>query len=109
MTARTPECLKARNMALHVLVAQKLRNEPARFQTVRENLLRWNAQRGWRSTPWLHEWLAAAELGIEAILAIALDPSDHGDQLRSSSPFSGVLDEAERLSFLKAWSQCDER
>ena len=102
MVTRTPEWLYERRLALHELVADEIRRNPAMFERVRSNLHRWNTQRTSAGASYL-AWLELVDAGMEASLAAATERSERGDVLRVSSPFTGVLSEASRLAFLASW------
>lgn len=96
--------LDKRSLALHRLVVQKILSDRSLFQKVRETLDRYRSSGDLVSARCLAEWQPIVDLGIDAALIAALDPSERGNALRSASPFAGVLAESERLSFLEAWS-----
>lgn len=100
---RTHPELDARSLALHRLVADKLRQDPARLAEVRSTLTRWRQTVCPATQPYLREWEQLVEQGLEACLAKALEDSEHATALRQSSPFTRVLSNAERFQFLKTW------
>lgn len=100
---RTHQEIDARSLAMHRLVAQKLRNEPERFECVRENLRRWDSVATPRARPYLKAWEALARQGMEACLEMAVEDSGQGRAMRQSSPFAGVLTNRERFAFLREW------
>jgi hypothetical protein len=93
-----------RSLALHRLIAEKMRRNPALLDKARENLDRWAALNPRdRAAPYLAEWRAVIDQGLEATIALMIDPGEHATDLRQSAPFTGVLTEAERLAFLAEW------
>ncbi len=88
---------------LHTSVAEKLRLNPNEvLQIARDNLKRWLKN----ENPALLEWQEILEIHSPAeIIKIITQDTDEGQRLRSSSPFVGVLSEAERD---KIWSKCAE-
>jgi hypothetical protein len=96
--------LDERSLALHRLVVQKISSDQSLFGKVGETLGRYRLEGDLVRARCLAEWQPIVDLGIDAVLVAALDPSERGNQLRSASPFAGILTEAERLSFLEAWS-----
>src|SRR5205085_3590502 len=91
------------NLMLHRAVAEKLRqNSKDVLQIARRNLKNWLKDKN----PALLEWQNILETKPpEEIIKIISQVTDEGQQLRSSSPFAGVLNEAERE---KIWSECAE-
>lgn len=97
--------LDARSLALHRLIVQKISRDQSLFEEVRETLDRYRSKGDLVSARCLAEWQPIVDLGIKAALIAAVDPSERGDALRSTSPFAGILTESERLSFFEAWKR----
>lgn len=95
--------LDLRSRLLHEHVAAELRREPERLASARAIIARWRLSAGPRVVPVLDEWAAILDAGLEATLAVALDPSDEGDRLRQSSPLPCLLDPRERWAFLRSF------
>ena len=97
------------SLVLHRVVAEKLRvNEAEVLQTARDNLKRWLKSESFAGSERfaLLEWQKILENSTsEEIRKIITQDTDEGQRLRSSSPFVGVLSEAERE---KIWSECAE-
>ncbi len=91
------------NLMLHRAVAEKLRQHPAEvLQVAQNNLNRWLKN----ENSALLEWRKIIETcTTEEIIKIISQDTDEGQRLRSSSPFAGVLTEAERE---RIWSECAE-
>lgn len=91
------------NLMLHRIVAEKLRKSPTIvLQIARNNLERWLKNNEIALFEWQH--ILDTKTPEEIINLISQD-TDEGQRLRSSSPFAGVLTEAERE---KIWSECAE-
>ena len=101
--------LNKRSLALHRLVADKIRNDPALFDKIKATLARWRKIVSPNSQPYLIEWERLVADGIEASLAMATEDSERATALRKSSPFACVLTEPERLEFLRTWEQDHDR
>ncbi len=88
------------NLMLHRAVAEKLRQDAkAVLQTARNNLNRWLTSESFAGSERfaLLEWQEILEThASEEICKIISQDTDEGQRLRSSSPFVGVLSEAER-------------
>lgn len=103
LSMRTHQELDARSLALHCLIAEKIRQDPTLFDRAKATLARWRTTVCEGSQPYLEEWENLMNQGIEACLAVAVEDSERAAALRQSSPFCGILSEQERLAFLKAW------
>jgi hypothetical protein len=90
------------NLMLHRAVAEKLRQDAKGvLQIARNNLNRWLDK---NKNSALLEWQKIFETHTTGeIIRIITQDTDEGQRLRSSSPFAGVLTEAERE---KIWSEC---
>jgi hypothetical protein len=91
-----------RSLALHRLLAERLRGNPELLGIARETLTRWfpmnrNAQQ------WFDEWRTVIDEGLDATLALMTDPGEYATNMRQSSPFTGILTNEERRDFLAAW------
>lgn len=100
---RTHQQIDERSLALHRLVAETLRREPARFERARTTLARFRKVADVRSQPYLKVWEGLFEEGLEKTLAMATEDSERGAALRQTSPFAGVLTPAERAAFFRRW------
>jgi hypothetical protein len=105
---QTHQDIDARSLALHRLVAEKLRRDPDLFNAAGATLARWRRTVSAHSQPYLEEWERLMGQGLEACLAVAVEDSQRATALRQSSPFAGVLSNAERFAFLKAWRQAHD-
>lgn len=95
--------IDARSLALHRLVAEKIRCDPALFEIAKTNLARWRKTATPSDRQYLDEWERLLQAGVEAALAVATEDSERAAALRQSSPFAGVLTPSERHTFLRAW------
>ena len=100
---RTHQQIDARSRAMHALVAAKIRANPALFEHVKATLARWRVIVSASSQPYLIEWERLANEGVEPCLIFAVENSEQADVMRQSSPFTGILTNAERFAFLKNW------
>ena len=105
---RSHQQLDDRSLALHRLVAAKLRRDPELFADARATLQRWRTVVCSSSQPYLEEWERLFERGPEACLALAVEESERAAALRQCSPLACLLSNQERFAFLKAWSQDHE-
>lgn len=97
------------SLTLHRAVAKKmLLNEAEVLRIARDNLDRWLKKPGFagREGRPLRECKTILDsTPPEEIRRIITSDTDEGQRLRSSSPFAGVLTEAERN---KIWGECAE-
>jgi hypothetical protein len=105
---RTHQEIDARSLALHRYVASCIRREPARFAKVQQTLTHWRQVVCSASQPYLVQWEQLVQQGMEACLRAAEEDSERAAALRQSSPFAGILCNAERFAFLKEWRQHHE-
>jgi hypothetical protein len=57
-----------------------------------------------RSLHYILEWEERFNQGAEHLFAIALEDSEHADDLRQCSPFGGILTDEERLTYIASGS-----
>lgn len=96
--------LDQRSLALHRLVAEKMRRDPrlqAKAQVIVE---KWCLRSTPRTMPYLLEWQRLLRLSLEECLALATEESEVASALRQSSPLACLLAPRERWAFLRNWS-----
>lgn len=86
----------------HRLAMQRLREQPARVDEVRAQLARWRKQAGTtRSDIYWNEWEVLLDRPIDALAEAICADSDHATVLRSVSPVSVLITQAERAQLLR--------
>ena len=95
--------LDARSLALHELVARKVLADPALLDKARENLRRWRAMDGSPEGA-LAEWTHILEGSPHQVTRFLTEDSETAARLRQSSPFAGVLTDAERRAIHESYS-----
>lgn len=86
----------------HVLAMQRLRGTPSLVQAVKAQLARWRANAGvTRSDAYWNEWQALLDKPVDAIEQAVCADSDHALTLRSVSPMSVLITQAERMQLLR--------
>lgn len=86
-----------RSLALHRLIAEKIRQDPSLFEKPRETLGRWSKIVCANSQPYLEEWQRLVDLGIEECLAMATEDSERANAMRQASPLCGILTNEEEI------------
>ncbi|MBK6998685.1 MAG: hypothetical protein IPH35_01460 [Rhodoferax sp.] len=102
---RTHQQLDLRSLQLHQQVAAKIRDNPALLEKAKVTLARWRATASPHSFGYLDEWKNVLDSGLDACLALALDPGEYATAMRQASPLACLLSNAERFAFLRHWKQ----
>jgi len=92
-----------RSLAMHRLVARKLLADPALMDRARDNLRRWQESDG-GPKPALAEWERILQGPADQVADFLAERSERAIRLRQSSPFAGVLTEAERRAIYESYS-----
>lgn len=93
--------LDERSLALHRRVGEKLADTPELLDIARDNLARWQAD---VTTIALAEWTEILCQPLETIIAALTERSERATRLRQSSPFAGILTDAERRSIYESFT-----
>lgn len=91
-----------RSLALHVEAVRVLQEQPELAQPVLEVLDRWEAVADPHSKTLRDEWRRIVE---GKLWALAIEPSERGNQLRQASPLGFVLDPLEREGISRGFQQ----
>ena len=102
---RTHQDLDSRSLALHRLVADKVRHDATLLDRARATLQRWHQTASPRTFVYLDAWQELLEKGEAACLAAATEESEWANAMRQASPLACLLTHQERFAFLKQWSQ----
>lgn len=88
-----------RSLELHRAAADKLRTNPAWLAIARQRVAIWGAQ----PHPPCHAelWQQILDRPLPQIVAFLVEESELAQELRSSSPFAGILPPQERWAVLK--------
>lgn len=95
--------LDERSIALHSLVAQKVLADPTLLNVAKENLRRWQTANGSPSLA-LVEWEQILSGRVDQVAQFLIERSEKAVRLRQSSPFAGILSEAERGAIYESYS-----
>jgi hypothetical protein len=94
---------EARSLAMHAAMAQKIEREPSLLDIPRQNMERWRARWRDKPPPWWREWRILLQRPWPEIAALITEPSENAARLRQSTPFAGVLTDAERARIYEAF------
>ncbi|MFH2046124.1 MAG: hypothetical protein ABIK92_13360 [Pseudomonadota bacterium] len=93
-----------RSASLHREIAKKLRIYNELWDIPKRNLTKWKKNRGEESTA-INEWENIFKIKTkEEILSILEGDNEESVRLRSSSPFTGILDENERREIFEFYT-----
>lgn len=95
--------LDERSIALHALVAEKLLADPSLMSVAKENLRRWQKANGSPSLA-LIEWEQILSGQIDQVAQFLSERTEKAVRLRQSSPFAGILSEAERGAIYESFT-----
>ncbi len=95
--------LDERSLALHRLIAVKVRDNPALLDKARDNLRRWQ-EAGNSPSHALAEWARIITGPVDQVAQFLEERSERATRLRQSSPFCGILTEAERRAIYESYS-----
>jgi len=95
--------IDARSLAMHCVIADRLRASPELLGIAFDNVQRWSASAG-RSGPYLDRWRQLLALPLEELLALIQEDSETMRAMRQSSPFAGVLLPKERWEIYDAFA-----
>jgi hypothetical protein len=95
--------LDERSLALHRRIAEKVLAAPALLDKARDNLRRWQQMEGSPKLA-LAEWEQILTDPIDQIAQFLTERSERATRLRQSSPFAGVLSDAERKAIYESFS-----
>ena len=95
--------IEERSLAMHRLIAEKLRSEPASLAKALDNLQRWRDSEG-SPKPVLAEWEQVLSGPVGQVIEFITERSERATRLRQSSPFAGFLTAAERKTIYESYS-----
>ena len=94
-----------RSRAYHLLIAERLRDDPAMLESARRRVQSWMA--GSSPPPfYAQKWAEILAGDLSSIAAFLAERSELADELRQSSPFAGALKPRERW---RLWRETRER
>lgn len=98
-----------RSIAFHKVIADKLRRDPGLLSVAFENIERWTRLGYSRSTwPLYEKWQELLRGPFDVLVEKLTEDSDAMQQLRSATPFAGILTNAERWEVIEQTRACPE-
>ena len=95
--------LDERSLTLHRLIARKLMADPSLLDKARNNLRRWQEANDSPSLAFA-EWAQILTSPVDQVAQLLGERSERATRLRQSSPFCGILTEAERRAIYESYS-----
>ncbi len=92
-----------RSLALHRLVAARLRSDPRVLDRARETVGRWMASG--RAPHYARAWQQVLEGPLDDVCALLVADTEEGRAMRQATPFAGVVDPRERW---RLWAETRE-
>lgn len=88
-----------RSLEMHCLIADKIKENPQLIEIAKNNLSKWRTSYGNKPIPYyIVEWEVLLQKPIYQVLKFLRSTTQLAQQLRSSTPFVGILTEEERLA-----------
>lgn len=96
------QVIEQRILAQHQLIAQRLQENPEHVIThAKNNLQRWKKNYDDVYPAWFVEWQNILSKPVTEIIKLLTSEDPHAVQLRSSSPFAGVISSKERWNLIR--------
>jgi len=101
------EMIDGRLLAMHQLIAEKLKTEPLLLEKVKGNVLKELRRCPDNTKPYFVRWQAILNESLDATVEALTSESEQATALRQSSPFHGILTPEERLDIIRKfrWGQ----
>lgn len=94
-----------RSLAFDRLTAAKIAADPSLIEAALARVRRWTLTSSPHVQPVLREWEALLRGPRDELLAMMSRTDEHATRLRQSSPFAGVLSNAERTAILQEYQR----
>lgn len=97
-----------RSLYLHAVISARIAAEPeATIAHARRNLKTMTAATQGGAMPLLREWRQILNGGVNRVLEVLADPSEHARDLRQVTPFAGVLTTEERQEVYRSFRESE--
>jgi hypothetical protein len=94
-----------RSLAFARRIAEELRRNPALIEKAKSNLERWMPTASAGLRPVLQEWKGILLGPFDGVLAVLETTDERATRLRQSSPFCGILTQAERSRIINEFQR----
>ncbi len=101
--------IDCRSLALHRLVAGKLRADSRLLDLALGNLARWELTASAVVRPALAEWRTLLASTVDEVISVLVGEDERCVRLRQSSPFAGALTPEERFGILREFHTHESR
>lgn len=101
---QTHQQIDARSLDWHRLVVDRIRANPALFSNVLATIEHLKRMVSPSALSLVLEWDRLAQAGVDRCLAMAVEDSERGRQMRQSAPFAGIIPPREREAFFRRWA-----
>jgi hypothetical protein len=88
---REMRLIQARSLALHVMVAEKVDQNPALLEIAHRNVAEWRERGSGMAGVAIRAWRKVLRLPWPRIAALLTEQSEEAVRLRRTTPFNGVL------------------
>lgn len=93
-----------RSLEMHSLIADKITENPELIGIAKNNLSRWRASYGNKPIPYyIVEWEIMLQNPLTDIVKFLKATTGLAQQLRSSTPFVGILTQEERMAIFEKY------
>lgn len=96
-------------LALGRLVVERLRRDPAALALAADTLARWRVIVSAHSQPYLVEWEGLFAQGVDRVIEVLEEKTDHAADLRKCGPFAALVDQQDRLAVLRPTRRHSQR
>ena len=95
------------SFAFHAAVKRELLSDPERVLTIaKNNLQRW--RKNYNDEPkWMDDWNKIIEKGTSSVVNVLDGKDEASTLLRSSSPFTGVISQSERMHIIQKYVESE--
>ena len=92
------------SLAYHTEIASRIERDPTLVKVAIANLDRWRELKGYEERGCVEWRRILSELNTADLVSILRSRSEESKRLRQSTPFTGILTQAERRAILEATS-----
>lgn len=105
---KTHQEIDARSLWLHEVLAERMKQDPVLFERAKARLDWLIANRPAHEQVLLQAWKTVMDAGLDACIALMIEDTDRGQQLRQEGPFGVLFEPRERDALFKLWRERGE-